>query len=318
MERVRKELAVRHRSSKTADAYVGWVKRFILFHERRHPATMGKAEVSAFLSSLATERDVSASTQNQALAALMFLYSEVLGRELPWLADMVYAKRPLRLPVVLTKHEVSAVLSKMSGTTGLVASLLYGAGLRLLECLTLRVKDVDFSQRRLLVRRGKGQKDRVALLPGRLMRPLESHLAKVREQHQNDLERGAGYVELPHALRVKYPKARTEWPWQWVFPATRTHVHEATGERRRHHLHETVMQRAFRAAVKAAGITKPASCHTFRHSFATALLQAGYDIRTIQQLLGHRDVRTTMIYTHVVDRGPYGVRSPLDGLVGDD
>jgi integron integrase len=278
---------------------------------------MGKAEVSAFLSNLATQRGVSASTQNQALAALMFLYSDVLGRDLPWLADLVYAKRPLRLPVVLSKDEVAAVLSKMRGTTALATSLLYGAGLRLLECLTLRVKDVDFNQRRLVVRRGKGQKDRLALLPERLTRPLECHLAKVREQHASDLEGGAGCVELPHALRVKYPNAGKEWVWQWVFPATRNHVHEATGERRRHHLHETVMQRAVRAAVKAAGITKPASCHTFRHSFATALLQAGYDIRTIQQLLGHRDVRTTMIYTHVVDRGPYGVRSPLDGLDGE-
>jgi integron integrase len=310
------ELAVRHRSPKTADAYVAWVKRFILFHGRRHPATMGKAEVSSFLSSLATERGVSASTQNQALAALMFLYSDVLGRELPWLADLVYARRPLRLPVVLTKDEVAAVLSKMRGTTALAASLLYGAGLRLLECVTLRVKDVDFAQRRLIVRRGKGQRDRVALLPERLIQPLEGHLAKVREQHASDLESGAGTVELPHALRVKYPTAKSEWAWQWVFPATRTYVHQATGERRRHHLHETVMQRAVRAAVKAAGITKPASCHTFRHSFATALLQAGYDIRTIQQLLGHRDVRTTMIYTHVVERGPYGVRSPFDGLDG--
>ena len=224
---------------------------------------------------------------------------------------------PVRVPVVMTKQEVAAVLSKMKGTPRLVASLLYGSGLRLLECLTLRVKDVDFAGRQLVVRRGKGQKDRVGLLPDRLVGALELHLERMRKQHEKDVAAGAGFVDLPRALRVKYPRAATEWRWQWVFPATRLYGDERTGERRRHHLHETALQRAVRAAVAASGLTKQVSCHTFRHSFATGLLEAGYDIRTIQQLLGHRDVRTTMIYTHVLNRGPYGVRSPFDGLLSD-
>lgn len=283
LSRLRGKLAVLHRSERTADAYVGWVKRFVRFHRGMHPSVLGRREVSAFISSLATEREVSASTQNQALAALLFLYSEVLGRELPWLDDLVYAKRPVRLPVVMTKQEVAAVLSKMSGTPRLVGSLLYGSGLRLLECLTLRVKDVDFGQRQLIARRGKGQKDRAALLPEKLIGPLTSHLSVVREQHERDLRAGAGRVELPNALRMKFPRAPSEWRWQWAFPATRTHVHVPSGERRR----------------------------------ATNLLEAGYDIRTIQKLLGHRDLRTTMIYTHVLKRGPSGVRSPFDGLEGE-
>jgi integron integrase len=293
---------------------VHWVRRFILFNERRHPAEAGKDEVARFLSHLAIGAKVSASTQNEALSALLFLYAEVLGSELGWMEDVVRAKRPARLPVVMSRLEVNAVLAGLSGSTRLMASLLYGSGLRLVECVTLRVKDVDFGAGQLTVRRGKGQRDRAALLPQSLVEPLTRHLAAVRRQHEVDVARGAGFVELPNALSTKYPNAPREWPWQWVFPATRTYVHPETGERRRHHLHETVLQRAVREAARAAGLSKPVSCHTFRHSFATHLLEAGYDIRTIQKLLGHRDVRTTMIYTHVLSRGPLGVKSPLDAL----
>ncbi len=276
---------------------------------------MGAREVSAFLSSLATADSVSASTQNQALAALLFLYSEVLHQKLSSLSNVIHAKRPARLPVVMTSEEVAAVLSKLQGPSRLMASLLYGSGLRLLECVGLRIKDVDFGAGQVLVRRGKGQRDRVTLLPRSLITPLEAHLVEVRRLHYGDLERGAGHVELPDGLRAKYPNASREWPWQWVFPATRTYLHPATNERRRHHLHETALQRAVRVAVQAAGISKPVSCHTFRHSFATHLLESGYDVRTIQKLLGHRDLRTTMIYTHVLNRGPFGVKSPLDSVL---
>jgi len=279
---------------------------------------MGAAEVGSFLSSLATEGAVSASTQNQALASLVFLYSHVLGRDVGWIGGVVHAKRPLRLPVVMSRDEVAAVLRSMSGVARLMAGLLYGAGLRLLECASLRVKDVDFGVGQLVIRRAKGLRDRTTLLPQSAVGPLRAQLLAVKERHERDVGMGAGFVELPHALRIKYPGASREWAWQWVFPAARTYVHERTGERRRHHLHETVLQRAVRNAVKRAGLSKPVSCHTFRHSFATHLLEAGYDIRTIQRLLGHRDVRTTMIYTHVLNRGPFGVKSPLDTVALDD
>jgi integron integrase len=314
LDQVADALRVRHYSPKTVDAYVHWVRRFILFNERRHPAELGKDEVARFLSHLAIGAKVSASTQNQALSALLFLYAEVLGSELGWMEDVVRAKRPARLPVVMSRLEVNAVLAGLSGSTRLMASLLYGSGLRLVECVTLRVKDVDFGAGQLTVRRGKGQRDRAALLPQSLVEPLTRHLAAVRRQHEVDVARGAGFVGLPNALSTKYPNAPREWPRQWVFPATRAYVHPETGERKRHHLHETVLQRAVREAARAAGLSKPVSCHTFRHSFATHLLEAGYDIRTIQKLLGHRDVRTTMIYTHVLSRGPLGVKSPLDAL----
>ena len=255
---------------------------------------------------------MSASTQNQALAALLFLYRVVLGIELKWLDEMVRAKRPQRLPVVLTRREVRALLERLRGTTWLMASLLYGSGLRLLECARLRVKDVDFERGEILVRDGKGRKDRVTMLPASVKAPLRVHLAQVRQMHADDLRHGLGAVELPDALALKYSNASREWGWQWVFPASRHYVVAATGERRRHHLHETVLQRAVKQAAQEAGIAKPASCHTLRHSFATHLLEAGQDIRTIQELLGHRDVSTTMIYTHVLNRGGLGVRSPLD------
>jgi integron integrase len=316
LDQVRDALRTRHYSRRTERAYVAWIRRYILFHGKRHPAEMGAREVEAFLSSLAVADRVSASTQNQALAALLFLYGQVLGTELPWLDKLVRATRPAHLPVVLSRDEVRAVLLALHGTSRLMAVLLYGAGLRLLECARLRVKDVDFAANQLMVRSGKGNRDRAALLPAGARAALRQHLARVQAQHQQDLRRGAGWVELPDALGRKYPNAGREWSWQWVFPATRCYVHPETGQRRRHHVHETVLQRAVRRAVLDAGIAKPASCHTFRHSFATHLLEDGYDIRTVQELLGHRDVRTTMIYTHVLNRGPAGVRSPLDALTG--
>jgi integron integrase len=293
-------------------AYLAWVRRYILFHGKRHPAEMGGAEVTRFLTWLAVDRKVAASTQNQALQALLFLYREVLEQDLAWLDGVVRAKRPRGLPVVLTRDEVRAVLEQLDGVSRLMAMLLYGAGLRLLECVRLRVKDLDFGSNQIVVRGGKGGKDRVTLLPVALKADLARHVERVREQYQRDLERGAGWVELPTSLARKYPNAGREWAWQWVFPATRMYVDRATGQRRRHHLHESVLQRAVKEAVRRAGLTKPASCHTLRHSFATHLLEDGYDIRTVQELLGHRDVSTTMIYTHVLNRGPGAVRSPAD------
>ena len=313
-DRLRERLATRHYSPRTIEAYTSWAQRYVAFHNNRHPAQMGATEVAAFLSSLAVDGRVSASTQNQALAALLFLYGEVLNRPLGDIANVMRAKRPARLPCVMTRKEVATVLSKMKGVTGLVASLLYGSGLRLMECLSLRAKDVDLNTRQITVRSGKGQRDRVTMLPKSLVEPLAAHLRVVHAQHEADLRGGAGFVELPHSLSIKYPGAHREWPWQWLFPATRFYVEHRTGEKRRHHLHETVMQRAVRAASLAAALNKPIGCHTFRHSFATHLLEAGYDVRTIQKLLGHRDLKTTMVYTHVLNRGPCGVQSPLDAL----
>ena len=306
LDRVREVVRTRHYSRRTEKAYV---------HAKRHPAEMGAPEVTAFLTSLAVHDRVAASTQNQALSALLFLYREVLGVELPWLDDVVRAKRPLRLPVVLTRDDVRAVLQRLDGVPRLMALLLYGAGLRLLECCRLRVKDVDFATNQIVIRDGKGRKDRVTMLPAAVKAALTAHLEGAHDQHQADLRHGAGWVELPGALLRKYPNAGRDWGWQWVFPATRFYVDRVTGQRRRHHLHESVLQRAVKDAVRGAGLAKPATCHTFRHSFATHLLEDGHDIRTVQELLGHRDVTTTMIYTHVLNRGPGGVGSPADRIV---
>ncbi len=314
LDRVRGAIQVRHYSRRTAEAYVGWIKRFILFHGKRHPADMGEAEVTAFLSSLAVGRRVSASTQNQALSAILFLYQRVLQKELDWLDQVVRAKPPPRLPVVLTRDEVRAVLSELAGAPRLVGTLLYGSGLRLLECLRLRIKDVDFGRNEIVVRGGKGDRDRRTMLPASPKADLAGHLEAVKLRHRSDLVHGAGWVELPGALARKYPNAGCDWAWQWVFPATRLYVDRATGQRRRHHLHETVIQRAVKCAVLRARIPKAATCHSFRHSFATHLLEDGHDIRTVQELLGHRDVSTTMVYTHVLNRGGRGVLSPADRL----
>jgi integron integrase len=314
LEVVKARLRAKHYSPRTEEAYVGWIRRFIRFHRPRHRRVLGESDVTAFLTSLAVQQGVAASTQNQALSALIFLYGEVLGVELDWLRGLIRARRPERLPVVLTQDEVRRVLAQLDGTVWLMASLLYGAGLRLLERAELRVKDVDLARRELRVRDGKGRKDRVTMIPARLLAPLSEQLARVRRQHEADLRRGDGWVALPDALMRKSPNAGRELGWHWLFPATRTYVDPTSGQRRRHHLHESVLQKAVKEAVRRAGLTKPATCHTFRHSFATHLLESGYDIRTIQELLGHSDVSTTMIYTHVLNRGGRGVRSPLDDL----
>jgi len=314
LDQVRAALRARHYSRRTEEAYVGWIVRFIRFHRLRHPRELGEPEIGAFLTHLAVARRVSSSTQNQALSGILFLYRDVLQRPFEFLDGVVRAKASTRVPVVLTRAEVQRILSRSNGTAGLMLRILYGSGLRLLECCRLRVKDVDFERKQITVREGKGDRDRHTVLPATIVADLRAHLAAVLRQHVLDVARGAGWVELPKALGRKYVNAGREWPWQWVFPATRHYVERATGERRRHHLHESVIQRAMREAVLAAGITKPASCHTLRHSFATHLLEEGYDIRTIQELLGHRDVTTTMIYTHVLNRGGRGVVSPADRL----
>jgi integron integrase len=284
------------------------------FHDKRHPREMGEADIGRFLSSLATDSRVSASTQNQAFNALLFLYQNVLERKIGYIAGVVRAKRPQRLPVVMTKDEVRRILHSLSGTPWLMTMLLYGAGLRLMECCRLRVKDIDFSRNQIVVRAGKGDKDRYTMLPLAVAEPLRVHLEAVKRQHQDDLKKGLGRVALPNALERKYPNASKEWGWQWVCPASSHYSDRITGEKRRHHLHESVLQKAVKDARFKAGIHKPAGCHTFRHSFATHLLEDGYDIRTVQELLGHRDVSTTMIYTHVLNRGGRGVRSPADGF----
>ena len=314
MDQVRSAIRVHHFSRRTEDAYAGWIRRFIIFHGKRHPKDLGSPEITSFLSSLAARDHVSASTQNQALAALLFLYREVLRQELPWLDGITRAKPSHRLPVVLTRTEVSHVMSHLHGLPRLMAMLLYGTGMRVMECCTLRIKDVDMERNQITVRSGKGAKDRVTLLPATIKPDLCRQIESVRMLHEQDVRRNAGWTELPGALGRKYPNAGREWRWQWIFPATRTYWDQTTQQRRRHHLHESVLQRSLREAVLRAGIAKPATCHTLRHSFATHLLEDGYDIRTVQELLGHRDVNTTMIYTHVLNRGPGAVLSPADRL----
>jgi integron integrase len=312
LEQLRDAIRRRHYSYRTEQSYVHWVRRYIFFHERRHPAEMGAGEVTSFLTHLARERSVAASTQNQALSALLFLYGDVLGRKLPWMDGIERAKRPVRVPVVLTEQEVRALLSQLEGTKWLMASLLYGAGLRLRECLKLRVKDLEFGYRQVIVRDGKGGKDRVTMLPAALSEPLQNHLVRVKRRHENDLAEGYGEVELPFALERKYPRAAKDWGWQYVFPSMKLSADPRSGVIRRHHVFDSVLPRAIGAAARAAGIVKPVGSHTLRHSFATHLLQGGYDIRTVQELLGHQDVSTTMVYTHVLNKGAQGVRSPLD------
>ena len=314
LDQVRAAIRVRHYSIRTEEAYVHWIKRFIFFHGKRHPVDMGKEELEQFLSMLAVDKQVSASTQNQALSGLLFLYRHVLEQEVGWLDNVVRAKRPRRLPVVLTRPEVRELLSQLDGVNWMMATILYGAGLRLMECLRLRVKDIDFRANHIVVREGKGNKDRMTMLPSSVKEPLISHLKHVREVHQKDIEQGFGKVYLPNALERKYPNANQEWGWQWVFPASQISVDPRSGIRRRHHVHESVPQKWVKEAVKRAGLHKPAGCHSLRHSFATHLLEDGYDIRTVQELLGHKDVSTTMIYTHVLNRGGKGVYSPADRL----
>jgi len=312
LDQIRIALRVRHASPRTETAYVHWARRFILFHGKQHPAELGPEAITAFLNHLAVEGRVSASTQNQALNAIVFLYRRVLGRDVPQLGELVRARTPRRLPVVLTPPEVRAVLARLDGIPRLVSGLLYGSGLRLLEALSLRVKDLDFATHEIRIRDGKGRKDRVTPLPTSLEAPLRLQYERVRALHERDLEGGFGAVALPDALARKFPGAAHAWPWQWVFPATTRYREQATRIERRHHFHETAVQRAMTRAVRESGLAKRASCHTLRHSFATHLLQRGYDIRTVQELLGHRDLKTTMIYTHVLNRGGLGVRSPLD------
>lgn len=314
LESVRHRLRTRRYSPRTEEAYCDWIRRFILYHERRHPREMGESEIAAFLTHLATERRVSASTQNQALQAILFLYRQVLGVPVGMVGGIVRAKRGRRLPVVLSPAEVRAILTRMHGPPKLCATLMYGSGLRVLECVTLRVKDIDFDRAEITVRSGKGDKDRRVPLPQVAARPVRKHLTRAHAEFLRDLNAGIRGSALPGALGVKLPAADNQWAWQYVFRATRTYREAATGIRRRHHLHESVVQRAFANALRESKLAKRATCHSLRHSFATHLLEAGADIRTIQELLGHTDLKTTMIYTHVLNRGGLGVRSPADSL----
>ncbi|MGI8836518.1 MAG: integron integrase [Pyrinomonadaceae bacterium] len=312
LDQVRAVVRVKHFSLSTERAYVGWIRRFILFHHKKHPKEMAEPEIRQFISHLAVDAKISASTQTVALSALLFLYRDVLKRDLPYIHHIERSKPSKKLPVVFTRSEVQAVLARLEGTHYLIACLLYGSGLRLMEAVRLRVKDIDFERGEITVREGKGAKDRVTMLPGSMIEGLQTHLKKVRVLHQADLKVGFGRVELPFALARKYPAAAREWGWQYVFPSVKLSRDPRSGEERRHHLYPDHIQRAVKTAIRLAQINRNGSCHTFRHSFATHLLEDGYDIRTVQELLGHKDVRTTMIYTHVLNRGGRGVRSPLD------
>ena len=324
MDQLHEALRSRHYSRRTEETYCHWIRRFIFFHHVRHPSGMGEVEINTFLTHLAIQEHVSASTQNQALSALLFLYRQVLEADFPWLDEVIRARKPQRVPVVMTRQEVQAVLSQLSGDKWLMTSLMYGAGLRLMECLRLaagalrhvrlrlRVQELDFQRNEITIRHGKGAKDRRTMLPESLKQPLQDHLRAVKRIHEKDLADGWGRVLMPDALDRKYPNAPKDWRWQWVFPQENRWKNARTGEQGRHHVHETIVQRAMKEAVRQANIVKHVGCHTFRHSFATHLLEAGYDIRTIQELLGHKDVRTTMVYTHVLSKGGHGVKSPLD------
>ncbi len=305
-------MRTRHLSLRTEQAYVHWIRRFILFHNKRHPQEMGEHEIREFISDLAVNTKISASTQTVALSALLFLYRDVLKKDLPYVSQIERAQSRKKLPVVFTRDEVKSLLKEMSGTNQLIASLLYGSGMRLMECLRLRVKDIDLGYNQIIVRDGKGAKDRITLLPASLKQKLERHLKKVKLLHEDDRDSGGGEVYLPYALEKKYPQAARQWGWQYVFPAASRSTDPRTGKVRRHHVSDNAVQTAVKKAILTAQIFKHGSCHTFRHSFATHLLEDGYDIRTVQELLGHKDVRTTMIYTHVLNRGGRGVRSPLD------
>ena len=314
LEVVRERIRAKHYSKRTEQSYTSWIKRFVHFYHKRHPRDMGAPEVEAFLTDLAVTGNVSAATQTQALSALLFLYKEVLGMDVPWMAGMVRAKTPIRVPTVLSVNEVHRLFACLDGVYSLMARLIYGTGMRLMECVRLRVKDVDFDRHEILVREGKGGKDRVTMLPQTLAQALQEHLQKVRVLFEMDRKNGVPGVEMPDAVGRKYPKADMSWGWFWVFPASNLSGDPETGIHRRHHIYEQNLQRAIRIGVRKAGIAKPATTHTLRHSFATHLLESGYDIRTVQELLGHSDVSTTMIYTHVLNRGGKGVKSPLDSM----
>lgn len=312
MDQVRQVARLKHFSPKTEKSYLYYIHDFILFHNKQHPKNMGIAQIRTYLAHLAIQKKVAASTQNVALSALLFLYKRVLNIDLPYIDNIERARKPARLPVVFTQDEVNRILANMGGIHQLTASLLYGSGLRLTECLSLRIKDVDFGYRQIIIRDGKGFQDRQTMLPSSLIEPLQTQLQYVKKLHQQDLSAGFGAVFLPNALEKKYPSLDREWGWQFVFPAVRLTHDLQSKVMRRYHIQERPLQRAVKIAIKASGVIKHGSCHTFRHSFATHLLQNGYDIRTVQELLGHKDVKTTMIYTHVLNKGGHGVRSPLD------
>ena len=314
LDQVRDAIRTRHYSRRTEKTYVSWIKRYIYFHDKRHPKNMGRSEIEAFLTHLAVNRNVAASTQNQAFNALLFLYKEVLELEFDEIKGVVRAKKPQKLPVVFAKSEVRAILDHLENDKWLIGHLLYGAGLRLMGCLRLRVKDIDLSYKQITVRSGKGGKDRVTMLPEIVIPELNRHLRKVKIIHERDIEAGFGTVHLPYALERKYKHANRSWAWQFVFPATRRAIDPISKVERRHHIHESAIQKAVKQALRRARITKAGNCHALRHSFATHLIEAGYDIRTVQDLLGHKDVSTTMIYTHVLNKGGRGVQSPGDML----
>lgn len=314
LDLVRQRIRLKGYSIRTEKSYTQWIRRFIIFHNKRHPKLMGKREIEAFLSHLVINRNVSPSTQNQAFNALIFLYKQVLEQDLPDEISAIRSKRPVRIPTVMTRDETRKVISALRGTHKLMAEVMYGCGLRVIECVRLRVKDVDFGMNQIVVRDGKGKKDRITILPQKIKEAMQKHLIQVQRLHQKDLREGFGKVFLPYALAVKYPNAATSWGWQYVFPAKSFSTDPRSGVVRRHHAHQSSIRKAIKRAAELSGIVKPVTCHTFRHSFATDLLAAGYDIRTVQDLLGHKDVSTTMVYTHVLNRGGRGVVSPLDSV----